>query len=324
MLNTEQKENLIKLKEMSDNVSSTLSKLINDEINKADASNELGILPQDFSRNVACNFVYYYRKPQLLSQATADEIQMMLESPYDKLFRDIFNITDAPGYLVDYETSEKLYDVMQQALDEREIRVIIAHYGLPVKDIDAKPQRFNKIAESEHFSSEYIRKVYFRALRKLRNPEYVNQLLLNADSYTKRIQEADELAQENDRLDNLIADLINSNANLQTQISSKMHLVQLLTDKNVGDEQIMQTLISKLFSMEPAKPDMPDDTDIRELDFSARATNALLRNNVCTLGDIKRKSLKDLYRMYALGARSVQEICYKLYAEYGIILPSKH
>ncbi len=319
MLSTDQKETLLKLKEMADNVSNTLSELIDGNINKADASNKLGIMPQEFSRNVACNFVYYYRYPQLLSQATADEIQMMLESPYDKLLRDIFNIQDNPRFLIDYELSEKLYDVMQQALNEQELRVLISRYGLPVNDTEAKPQKFHEIAASEHVSKERVRKVVINALRKLRNPEYINQLLPNYNVSINERNKQTALSHQSEKLNAQIAELITNNEYLQEQIQNKEALINVLQD-NAGNEQIIEALIDELANIPYNSEKIDDDLPVKCMPLSVRSINALAHANVHTLGELRKKSMPQLLSTKTLGKKCICEIQYVLYTKYNIIL----
>lgn len=322
MLSTEQKENLQKLKDMADTVSHFLAEIISDKCDQATAAQAMGITPQEFSKNVGCNFVYYYKKPRPLSQATADEIQMMLESPYDKLIRDIFDITDNPGYLIDSETSEKLYSVMQKALNEREIRILTLRYGLPINNIDEKTHTYAEIAEQEHLTSERIRVICNTALRRLRKPQYSKLLLTNSDCYIASIQEAGKLKELNKCLDNEISRLTKSNHYLQIQIDSKNKLIKLLSSSNTSSEEISNTLLEQSFVTEPTYLNLPDDTDIRKLNFSTRVTNGLRRNHIFTLGDIKAKSWTELRKISTLGNKSIQELCLKLYRDYGIILPA--
>lgn len=322
MLTPKHKAKLKAAKAETDRVSQYLSGIINENYDQATAARKFGICPQDFSRNVGCNFVYYYRQRKLLSQATADEIQMLLETPYDKLFRDILNITNQPVWLIDYETSHLIYDIMQQALDEREIRILTARYGLPIEDEDIKPQTLKEVAATENLSRERVRKIHLRALRKLRDPKYLNVLLPNHDSYIAAVQESDELKKMSQELDDEIVHLINQNDRLRTELPTKRSLVKMLTEENTSDEDTMTALIHTLFDIEPVCPDLPDDTDIQELHFSTRIVNALRRNHIYTLGELKTKSLSDLSKCSTLGKKSIQELTYKLYTECGVLLKS--
>ncbi len=323
MLTQAQKERFKQMKEMSDNLSRILADLINDECTQAEAAEKLKISPMDFSRNVSNNFVYYFRKPRLLSQATADQIQMLLESPYDKLFRDIFHITDNPGYLIDFDTSEKLCNVMHQALNEREIRILTYRYGLPVDGIESKPHKFCEIAEMEQVSSEYIRKIHTGCIAKLRSPQYSKQLLVHSDKYVKSLQESETMVAENNKLDDQIVSLIHNNAILREQLPTKEQLASLLEDDKTDMKTAMQTILSKIYGMTPKSPYLPDETSVKDLELSNRITNVLLRNGINTLGELKKQSRKDLKRMQALGTKSIEELTFKLYSEYGIILSEK-
>ena len=323
MLSQTQKETFKQMKEMSDKLSCILADLIDDKYTQAEAAEKLNISPMDFSRNVRNSFEHYFRKPRLLSQATADQIQMMLESPYDKLFRDIFNITDNPGYLIDFDTSKKLCDVMQQALNEREIRILTYRYGLPVDGCENKPHKFHEIAEMEQVSSEYIRKTYTGSIAKLRSPQYSKQLLVHSGEYVKLLQESETMVAENTKLDYQIVSLIRNNAILREQLPTKQQLASLLENGTTDMETAMQTILSKIYGMTPKSPYLPDETLIKDLGFSNRITNVLLRNGINTLGELKQKSRKDLKRMQALGIKSIQELTFKLYSEYGIILSEK-
>lgn len=323
MLSQTQKETFKQIKEMTDKISCILADLIDDKYTQAEAAEKLNISPMDFSRNVSNNFVYYFRKPRLLSQATADQIQMLLESPYDKLFRDIFHITDNSGYLIDFDTSEKLCNVMQQVLNEREIRILTYRYGLPVDGNENKPHKFCEIAEMEQVSSEYIRKTYTNSIAKLRSPQYSKQLLVHSDEYVRLLQESETMVAENTKLDNQIVSLIRNNAILREQLPAKQQLASLLEDGTTDMETAMQTILSKIYGMTPKSPYLPDETLITDLGFSNRITNVLLRGGINTLGELKQKSRKELKRMHALGTKSIQEITFKLYSEYGIIMSEK-
>ena len=323
MLTQAQKERFKQMKEMSDNLSRILADLIEDKYTPAEAAEKLDISPMDFSKNVSNNFVHYFKKPRLLSQATANQIQMLLESPYDKLFRDIFHITDNPGYLIDFETSQKLCNVMQQALNEHEIRILTYRYGLPVNGTESKPHKFCEIAEMEQVSVEDIRKTHTDCIAKLRSPQYSKQLLVHSDKYVKSLHESETMVAENNKLDDQIVSLIRNNAILREQLPTKEQFATLLEDGTTNTETAMQTILSKIHGITPKSPYLPDETPVSELGFSNRVTNVLLRNGINTLGELKQKSRQDLKRTQALGTKCIEELTFKLYSEYGIILSEK-
>ena len=155
MLTKERKEKLLAAKKMADTISETLTPILNGTCTQAEAARKLGITPQKFSNYVNYNFIHYYRAPKLISQTDAEELLQLMETPYDKLFRDIFGIHNDNKYLIDYETSEQLDMVLEKALSKRQLRIIQCYYGIQ----QDRPYTLEEIAKMEMVTRERIRQM---------------------------------------------------------------------------------------------------------------------------------------------------------------------
>ena len=319
-ISTEQLRKLQKAKDLADTISKSVDQILNQNATPYDTAKSLGFTIQTFYRNVAQNFIPFYKQPRLFSQADAKEIAQMLESPYDKLFRDIFNLENRTEYIIDYDTSEKIQNVMQQTLSEREIRILIYYYGLPIHDTDVLPHTYEEVAKLEQITKQGAHHIHKKALRKLRSSEYSNQLLLHSETYVKSVHESEKMAKLNNRLDNEILTLVQKNALLKATIDRKTRILNHLKDTKPDDTEIMQILNPQM----PSSPaSLSDDTSILALHFSTRISNALQRNSIFTFGDLRKKSLEELSLIRGLGDNSIEELFNTLCNEYGIVLPAK-
>lgn len=316
MLTKERKEKLLTAKKMADIISETLTPILNGTCTQAEAARKLGITPQKFNTYVNYNFVYYYRSPKLLSQTDAEELLQMMETPYDKLFRDIFGIKNNTKYLVDYETSEQLNAVLKKALSERQLRIIQYYYGIHHE----RPYTLEEIAKMELVTRERIRQMITKSLSKIRNPKYHKQLLVNGKTYLENIQTEETLSRLNDNLNNEIAALIENNQALKKQIKDKTELIKVLQNPNAGTQEVIDNLIAHLSNM-PTEKQVHDDLLIMDMPLSIRAIQCLRRHGLQTLGDLRKMSINELLCIRNLGQKTVDDILRCLYNDYNICLP---
>lgn len=316
MLTKERKEKLLTAKKMADTISETLTPILNGTCTQAEAARKLGITPQKFSNYVNYNFIHYYRAPKLISQTDAEELLQLMETPYDKLFRDIFGIHNDNKYLIDYETSEQLDMVLEKALSKRQLRIIQCYYGIQ----QDRPYTLEEIAKMEMVTRERIRQMISKSLRILRNPKYHKQILVNGKSYLENIQTEETLSRLNDNLNNEIAALIENNQALKKQIKDKTELIKVLQNPNAGTQEIIDNLIAHLSNM-PVEKQVHDDLLIMDMPLSIRAINCLRRHGLETLGDLRKMSVHELSCVRNLGQKTVEDILRCLYNDYNICLP---
>lgn len=154
--------------------------------------------------------------------------------------------------------------------------------------------------ESEGISPERVRQIQAKAISKLRHPNVANRI--RAYSYNELLKyskESMKLWEENKKLKEILKNL------KELSLTESLELMGKLENLESVDE------ILKLSN----KGNIP----IEGLKLSTRSYNALKRNGVKTLSDLKAYSLYDLKKVRNLGERSIKEIVEAL-KDYDIVL----
>ena len=152
---TTNKEKIKKAKKELETLSAILGEILDDTITQTEAARKLGITPQEFRNETIGNFTNYVKKKNIL---TEDDILVYLkdmETPLDRIAKDMFNITDKNKLLIiEIEDPEDFIHVMKETLTEKEFYVMSLRYGF-----DGEPMTYQKIGESIGTQSERVRQI---------------------------------------------------------------------------------------------------------------------------------------------------------------------
>ena len=109
---TTNKEKIKKAKKELETLSAILGEILDDTITQTEAARKLGITPQEFRNETIGNFTNYVKKKNIL---TEDDILVYLkdmETPLDRIAKDMFNITDKNKLLIiEIEDSPDMYQL---------------------------------------------------------------------------------------------------------------------------------------------------------------------------------------------------------------------
>lgn len=181
---TTNKEKIEKAKKELETLSAILGEILDDTMNQTEAARKLGITPQEFRNETIGNFTNYVKKKNIL---TEDDILVYLkdmETPLDRIAKDMFNITDKNKLLIiEIEDPEDFIHVMKETLTEKEFYVMSLRYGF-----DGEPMTYQKIGEQIGTQIERVRQIINKSLRKLRHPSRSRRLFPNYPKYTKALQ----------------------------------------------------------------------------------------------------------------------------------------
>ena len=257
-------------------LSDILEKVV-DGYKQSDAAKDLGVTAQKFSQDVANGFNRYVKR--YISSEELCQIADELAGPEQVLLKDVLNletVIEIPEF--DYEVFYKEY---LSILSDREKDIIFKKYGFSG---DA-PKTLEELSKEFGVTRERIRQIKERAFRRLRHPASLAVLFRDK-----------ELKEKMDELEKQVSEF---RENCNKRLSMKIK--DLETEKEMFEGKVLG----------------PDSSfwmkDIRELDFSVRAYNCLVRNGFYTIGDLKKvKNTDELYRIRHMGQKSVEEIVAKM------------
>ena len=101
-----------------------------------------------------------------------------LQTPVgDEEDSELIDFVESTGFTSDDIISQKilkesLHDILQEALQEKEIKVLTLRYGLD----NTEPKTLEEVGAIFHVTRERIRQIQKKALDKLSKPKYAKQL----------------------------------------------------------------------------------------------------------------------------------------------------
>ena len=136
---------------------------------QTEAARKLGITPQEFRHETIGNFTNYVKKKNILTEDDILTYLKDMETPLDRIAKDMFNITDKNKLLIiEIDDPDDFIYVMKETLTE--------------------PMTYQKIGERIGTQKEWVRQIINKSLRKLRHPSCSRRLFPNYPKYTKALQ----------------------------------------------------------------------------------------------------------------------------------------
>lgn len=186
---------------------------------------------------------------------------------------------------------EKLYDILLSTLTEQEIAIVKLRSGF-----EGSPMAYFQIGELQYLSSERVRQILMKALRKLR-------LSKNSNKIKPLFATRDEL----------MAELIEYKRKLET-------LEQCLSDTNFKLCAVIKELPPGITIDDTYFNKLKqENTSVDELGLSNSVTTALIRSGIYRLADITKLSLRSLRDLRNIGKGSIRQI-EKSLAQHGLSL----
>ena len=186
----------------------------------------------------------------------------------------IFDATKYPDLPQD---AEETLDYVLETLTPREADVFKLNYKYEWV--------YRDIGEKHGVTSERVRQIHARALRKLRHPSRSNILLIGRETYLTEIVAANE--ETKSKYNKRIASLERLIQQQEAEIASRLGEVAELEKQADPAHDILKTSVS-------------------ELDLSVRSRNGLIRAGIHTVKEILDYGY--LLRIRSLGVQSVNEI----------------
>ena len=270
------REDLEFMKKQLSDLENSIQKILNNECSMTEFANTLGISPQDINLCSKKGAYYLLNKIKIASKEDIESLLVKSMSPGERLIRAILETDEL--LILDIVEEEKLIKIMEEALISREFDVLGYRYGF----IDGKPRSLDYTANAYCVSTERIRQIEAKAIRKLRNPKWIKAMLPGYDLKVKALQDLKEMKSISDDIDTQIANMQEVVVNSAVNVNADLPLI--------------------------------------ELGVSVRAYNCMIRNPripLTTIGDLAKLTTQDLMRFRNCGRMTVVEIV-KAAAKYGI------
>ena len=196
-------------KKKFDDMSDILDRILNRELNQSQAAEILGITGNDFSKNLRNGFLPYIKKNHYITDSMIYEILDDLQTPCEMLVKDILiTYPEDRLFIMETEIQDKFIQIVKKALTDREYFIINMIYGLEENSTDIKGTTLSKVAKEIGVTTERVRQIHEKALRKLRNPKIIRQLCPNFKQYSDTIDEIDCFNRMNGNLEKQYEDLM--------------------------------------------------------------------------------------------------------------------
>ena len=169
------KEKIEKAKKELETLSAILGEILDDAMTQTEAARKLGITPQEFRHETIGNFTNYVKKKNILTEDDILTYLKDMETPLDRIAKDMFNITDKNKLLIiEIDDPDDFIYVMKETLTEKQFYVMSLRYGF-----DEEPMTYQKIGERIGTQKEWVRQIINKSLRKLRHPSCSRRLFPN-------------------------------------------------------------------------------------------------------------------------------------------------
>lgn len=285
-----------------------IQSVISGDITQGEMAKALGYTENHCSQLISEHLSPYFTRRKLF---TPDEMLETLEdlaSPYEKIVKAIFFGTKnkCPKnklFVMNHMEEKVIADAIEATLSDREKEILSLRYGL----CEQYPNglSFGKIAVLQNCTSESVRQLDEKALRKLRTPELYYDLFPEYKECITTLQDIGEIITAGNFIckeRKAIYDLCNS-------VKNHMILLQM-------DDEAKQ--LTDKYQIKTSNEDL-ENINIKYLHLSARPYNALKRYGCDTIHDVTSLTKKELSQIRGLGKTSQKEIIDAL-AVYGLSL----
>jgi RNA polymerase sigma factor (sigma-70 family) len=128
----------------------------------------------------------------ILINENLKEIELPEEDGYEKLYREIFNLSKSDNFSFPVDLKETIDIVIDNALTEREKKILSMRYALGEFEYDST---FEEIGKVFNVNKERIRQIVLKAIRKLRNPKRSKVIRDGIASYKEATRENEIIAE---------------------------------------------------------------------------------------------------------------------------------
>lgn len=275
LITEKRKEQLQEMQKQLMDLNNSIQKIIDGETSMRQFAAELGMTSQTINNTINAGTYSLLYKARVLN---SNDIKLLLkdsQSPAERLINVVLCNDDL--VILDIAEEDKFIEIMKEALCERYYEIIKYRYGFTT----GKPMTLEETGKHIGVTGSRIREIEAKALRRLRHPRYLKQLVPNYDLKIQELQETQAMIGHTKRLDNMIEENKNK--------------LNAATSINI------------------------EDLTIDKLELSVRVYNCLQRSHILTVKDLKRCTVEDLKKIRNLGAYSLAEIISKL-EQLGIVL----
>lgn len=252
----------------------SIQDILDGKSSMSEFANGLGITPQELNNHTNKGVYSLTNKIKVLTKEDIEFLLRESETASERLMRAILGVDEDELFVLNIVEEEKLFEIMKQALCEREVVIIEYRFGFK-----GYPMTLEEIGKIFNVTKNRIMQIIKRALRKLRDPKWLKQLL---PDYDLKIKELSELRS-----------MMLVKNNLNTQIESAKNQIE--------------------------KIDPVYNLPINELNLSVRAHNCLYRGcRITTIGELSKLSKFELLKLRNFGINTVKEISEAL-EKFGIV-----
>ncbi|MBR3131121.1 hypothetical protein IKG31_00925 [Candidatus Saccharibacteria bacterium] len=249
----------------------------------------------------------------LLGRCTEEEAKSLLENYAEAVktvrvmpVRDFdepwpYNLlTDAYFTPFDRPLTDDQLNGLERVLSEltdRERDIIYSRYRN-----SEKPETYRSIGKRWGVTTERIRAIHCKTLRKLRAPFRKNIIMLGIDEFQKK----EEFKQKE-------AEFSAALTSFQRQVSQIRLMnadLTVLRGMFSEDKEFYKKCLIRRF--QNGDEEMLGQTVIEDLDFSVKTYNCLKRARLNTVADLMRMTTDDFYRVRNLGRKRFEEIVEKI------------
>lgn len=278
---------------------------------------------QAVNKLCVASFMPYIRKE--LRCLDGDEILDVLKNSQSAVERIVSDVIGLEGkiLLLSDDEEEAFASMMDASLSERERGVLYAYYGL-----GTQPQTYEQIGRTYNVTRERVRQVLLKSLRKLRLRKRLSVLL--PEELLSGVEDLEVFRKDFERYGKIKE--LSSHETIKTDKGQKLDIVidgpdgweralrknSCVTWRDVfklGLRRIVGIADEEGLSIQELVDGFPETvpcpiscltSSVRDLDFSVRTMNCLLRANLKTVEDVCR--CDDLIRVRNLGRKGVNEV----------------
>ena len=309
---TQNRDRIVAARDELYRVGNLLQAVLDGKIYQTDVAEHIGANLSSTRYQIAHQFKSYIKS----KLETIDDLCRELENlrtPGDLLLLHVFgnvrsgemnHVTDTIIFLPEYD-EDALWDAVNQALTPREEAVVKMAVGAFYGDRDGYRINGDKLPLAEiarlfNVTTERIRQVYAKALRKLRRPAVMNRVFPAmhagfADCAQFILTSAEVSYQK----------YLSAKADYQ-RIHDLLAATESYRAGQMPDPEVQDRLDFVATGTAPAEAPAPIIT-LESLDLSVRTFNCLKRAGLDTLNKVAKLSLDDMKRVRNLGQKGVEE-----------------
>ena len=332
------------LEEMTD----LLRKILERKITQKQAADKLGITPQAFQTELKNSFSNYIKKRNIITEDLLLKCLEEIETPCERIAKDIFGIAEYEKLvIIDTENQELFLQRMKDILSEREMSIMSLRYGINTDEpmtlrkigeqFGVQQQRIRQIlakclhklrnpANSQLLLPNYQR--YAKALQSCQEVQAVSDNLEKA--YERTVEKYTWLLHKKE--------LVDKAPEIRRQLENMIQISDMVIPENwkeilksKGIITVFDYLEADHAELEKTKEFCPDfscsvlDTmfgvptqevksiaasaiRISTLNLSTRTYKALLCAGIITLGDLTKKSRKEIMEIRNFGRSCYEEL----------------